>query len=181
MFGKKFITVSSNEASIRRSFFRGFFPLGDDAYIDEVMVEAAGFDSLIIIPEIEQISTSLIDDIIEKFDVYFEANGDLPGSMLQNMASWMFAWGLEMAWRWKKGSLERVKFEQDMKTFDVPLSYFSLMPQEWFARIINSFMTWSYGHPGYTDRYEIDIYDPIRDGYLTMVRCAVTKVMPDFY
>ena len=65
MFGKKFNTVSSNEPSIRRSFFRGFFPIGDDAYIDEVMVEAAGLDSLIIIPEIEQISTSLIDDIIE--------------------------------------------------------------------------------------------------------------------
>ncbi len=175
---KKYKTFPVSDPGVRLCFVRGFMPIGDGAYIDEVMVEGSGLDEFIIIPEIEAISMNLIHDIVLKLEQYYEENGDLPGTVLQNMATWMFAWGLEMAWRWNRGSLERVIFQQDMNTFDVPMSKFELMPQPWYADLIDAFMTWTYNHPGYTEKFELDVYDPIRDGFLTMIRCAVTKVLP---
>lgn len=175
---KKYKTVSVLDPSVRMCFKRGFMPIGDVKYIDEVMADASGLNKFIIIPEIEEISRELIDDIILSFDEYYDENGDLPGIMLQNTSSWIFAWGLEMGWRWVKGNLDGIVFQQDMNTFDVPMSKFALMPQPWYENLIDTFMLWSYNNPGYTEKYELDIYDPLRDGYLTMIRCAITKVMP---
>ena len=176
---KSYAMIDKDDPSVRLCFKRGFMPIGDTRYIDEIMTEISGLEKLIIIPEIETISINLIDDIVRRFDEYFDENGDLPGTMLQNMASWMFAWGLEMAWCWKNHSLEKIVFEQDMKSFTAPMTGFSLMPQDWFVEIVEAFLKWCYSNPEYTDRYEIDIYDPIRDGYLTIIRLAVSKTLPN--
>lgn len=177
---KKYDLVNSDDPAVKQCFKRGFMPIADGAYIDEVLTEVSGLNQLIIIPEIEMKSINLIDDIVGRFDQYYEENGDLPGNMLQNMASWMFAWGLEMAWCWNNDCLEQVVFEQDMTSFKVPMKKFETMPQSWFASLLEAFMAWCYSNPGYTEKYSIDVYDPIRDGYLTMIRCAVTKSLPSF-
>ena len=175
---KEYEKFSISDPKIRLCFRRGFFPLGDNVYIDEFIVKASGLNELIIISEIETMSIKLIDEVVEMFEQNAAQNEDLPFRLLQNMASWMFAWALEMSWYWKKDIPDKLLFQQDMDSFRVPMSKFELIPQDWVADLVEAFLFWSYNASGYTDRHEIDIYDPIRDGYLTMIRCTVTKALP---
>jgi hypothetical protein len=166
-------------ASVRLSLARGFSAMGDSPYIDEHMIDQSAIgDGIAVIPEIDEKGGDIIENTVEMFQDYAQENGNLPGQMLQNMATWMVAWSLEMAWCWTEGELDECVFAQDMGEFRVPMDRFALLPQQWIGGLVNSFGEWSYSHPGYTDQHEIDIFDPIRDGYLTMMRIVLTKVLP---
>jgi hypothetical protein len=175
---RKYTTVPVSDTSVRLCFQRGFMPVNDCVYVDEYIIESSGIKKLIIIPEIETMSVNFINHIIDQFKNHFEENGELSGNTLQSMASWIIAWGLEMAWCWENDILDSIVFQQDMNSFNVPMSKFDLIPPQWSSTLIDSFLVWAFNNPGYTDRYEINIYDPIRDGYLTIIRCVVAKVMP---
>lgn len=180
MTKKSYLSFDSSDPNIRLSIKRGFYPITEDSYVDEVILNASDLKDIIVIPEIEELSSDLIEHYVRLFEQHFQENGNLSGRILQSIATWMLAWGLEMTWRWNNGNLDQIVFEQDMSSFDVPMAKFELIPQVWSNDIIMAFLEWSFNNPGYTNKYEIDIYDPIRDGYLTLIRCVVTKSLPHF-
>ena len=177
---KAYNTFKINDPNISRCFKRGFSPLGDTIYIDQYIFECDETESIIMVPEVELKSEELIEQIIDLFKDYAMKNGDLPGHVLQGMSTWIFAWALEMSWAWSINKLNKVNLVQDMSSFIVPMSKFSFIPNEWVEDVINSFMEWSYNNPGYTNNYNIDIYDPLRDGYMAIIRLVVTRVVPVF-
>lgn len=177
--GKQYKLASVSDPNISMCFRRGFMPLGDSVYIDTHIINASNIGGQIaIVPAIEEKAAEVIDHIVDTFQESFQADGTLPGQSLQNMATWMIAWSLDMAWCWSRGNLEQCSFTQDMNDFEVPMEKFSLVPNPWANDVVLAFMEWCYGNPGYTDRHGIDIYDPLRDGYLTMSRLVITKALP---
>ena len=173
--------VSTSGPSVSMCSKRGFLPVGDSVYIDTHIISASNIgDSIAIVPEIEEMATELIENIIERFKDSVQSEGELPGNSLEDMATWMVAWSLEMAWCWSVNRLEDCSFSQDMSDFQVPMENFAVVPNPWVNEVITAFMSWCYGNPGYTDRHGIDIYDPLRDGYLTIARLVVTKAAPVF-
>ena len=168
-----------NIESVSRCMKRGFFPLGDSIYIDTYIYQIAKIDLYVaLIPELNKISEALIPDIVSTLkDIYIQS-GSLPGQQLQNMATWIIAWALEMVWHWVNNIMDKISFSQDMSKFQVPMDKFKLIPQDWSNDVVNAFMVWCYNNPGYTDRHGIDIFDPIHDGYLAIVWSVFTKVLP---
>lgn len=177
--GKDYEVISTSDPRISVCFRRGFMPLGDSVYIDTHIINASDIgESIAVIQEIDETAADLIENIIDTYKDSFQTDGKLPGQSLQNMATWMIAWSLEMAWCWSRNKLEGCSFSQDMSDFEVPMEQFSLVPNPWANQVVMAFMEWCYNNPGYTDRHGIDIYDPLRDGYLTISRLVVTKTLP---
>ena len=176
---KEYELVSVSDPSISICTQRGFMPLGDSVYIDSHIINASDIgDRIAMIPEIEEKAMELIESIVDTFKESFQADGKLTGRSLENIATWMTVWSLEMAYCWSRNKLDQCSFTQDMDDFEVPMEKFSLLPNPWVNDVVMAFMEWSYGNPGYTDRHGIDIYDPLRDGYLTISRLVMTKVLP---
>jgi len=177
--GREYELASTSDPSISICFRRGFMPLGDSVYIDSHIINASDIgEQIAVVPEVEEKATELIESIIDTFKESFQSNGKLPGQSLQNMATWMIAWSLEMAWCWSRSKLGQCVFTQDLNDFEVPNEKFSLVPNPWANNVVAAFMEWCYGNPGYTHRHGIDIYDPLRDGYLTILRLVMTKALP---
>lgn len=84
-----------------------------------------------------------------------------------------------MAWCWSENELNKVKFTQEMSEFNVPIEKFNFIPQKLIEPVVDAFLFWCFNNNGYTERYQINIYDPLRDGYLAMVRVVLTKVLPE--
>jgi hypothetical protein len=133
--------------------------------------------SIALVPEIDEMATETVENTVTHFQSVFEATSTLPGQTMQNMATWIVAWSIEMAWCWSEDILDECAFSQNMDDFQVPMDKFSLVPNDWVSQIVTAFMQWCYSNPGYTERHELDIYDPVRDGYLTIVRLVVTKML----
>jgi hypothetical protein len=177
--GRDYDLVPASHPGVSMCFHRGFLPVGDSSYIDSCIIGRSDIgDSIAMVPEIEQKAAELVERIVQTFVDNLAAEGALPGQRLQNMATWMVAWSLEMAWCWSTGGIEECSFSQNMSDFQVPKEKFALVPNPWVSEVVTAFMEWCYGNPGYTERHGIDMYDPLRDGYLTIARVVVTKVVP---
>lgn len=176
--GKEYELVPVSNPAIQCCYLRGFMPLGDTDYMDAHLIKDSDIgDNIAIIPEIEVKVTEVIENIIETFKDQFATAGNLPGMMLQNMATWIVAWSIEMTWCWSEDMLDRCAFSQDMTAFHVPRDKFTLVPNDWVSILVTAFMSWCYSNPGYTERHQIDIYDPLRDGYLTIARLVITRFL----
>lgn len=176
--GKEYKLVSVEDQGIQCCYLRGFMPVFDNKYVDAHLIEQIEIgDHIVIIPEIEEEVLPVIHQIVDSFEEHFNTEGNLPGLLLQNMGTWIVAWAIEMAWCWSEDMPELCAFSQDMDDFEVPMDKFKLVTNEWISGLITAFMWWCFNNPGYTDRHEIDIYDPLRDGYLTITRIVLTHFL----
>lgn len=178
---KKYELVLINDPSVRACFEHGFFPLHDNIYIDEYIFSIAAIDYVAFIPEIDEKCKNIINDVVNTLIDYYEETGNLPGELIRNMAAWLAVWALDIAWCWVNPRLTRYgepQFVQDLNQLNIPKAMVSLVSEEWVSNNIEAFMHWAYNNPGYTEKYELDIYDPLRDGYLAIMRATITDILP---
>lgn len=175
------IVYSANDPIISLSNKRSISCDWLEPYIDEYLLSCMYIPEIVIVPEVEAVIADRIVDFIQLFrDRLADSNADITGNEIAGVASWIYFWGLEMAWCYSNNVLDEAMLVQDMSAFRTPSELHDRINPNSFNDLMDRMLCWLFNHPGYTDKHNMDILTPIADGLLTTFRISFSKILPKF-